>query len=256
MTGKFSYQAYVADRAFLSDYNLYQRKYVEEPRESDEVILGIVREYLLSWRDTRPAALLDIGCSTGNLLLHLKRYFPDLSLEGGDLAPSSLEVCRQTPELAGINFTNMNVMTLPKQKYDIVIANAVAVYFSWQEYEEALRSIYASLRPGGVYIAFEWLHPFAHQDLTIIETSIGHPDGLRIFFRPIPKVNALVKNCGFARTEFRPFELPIDLPFPGNDAEVVTYTRQDIDNRRMAFRGILYQPWCHVIAQKDQATAR
>lgn len=135
-------------------------------------------------------------------------------------------------------------------EFDVIIANAVAVYFYWHEYEAAARSVARALKAGGTYMAFEWLHVFRHQDIVINETSIGHPDGLRICFRPIPKVAAVLTAAGLTDIQFFPFELPTELPLAGHDDEIVSYTVKAADGRNLCFRGTLFQPWCHLTATK------
>ncbi len=253
MPKDFSYKDYVNDVAFLDEYNAYQKKYSETIRESDRVIVEIVHEIVTRRNAESPTKLLDIGCSTGNLLLHLNRLVSGLQLYGGDLATSSLESCRANDALSDIRFGKMDILDIQSSnEFDIIIANAVAVYFSWEEYERALRSVYGALKPDGVYIAFEWMHPYRHQDLVIKETSIGHPDGIQICFRPIPTVDALVRKIGFPAVEFMPFVIPIDLPRPGFNEEIVSYTIKDEIGERMTFRGALFQPWCHMVAYKRQ----
>lgn len=239
-----SYDHYVKDEAFLAYYNEYQKRYASRIAERDKVLLGIIAD------KTRGAgSLLDIGCSTGNLLLHLKRAFPKLSLTGGELAESSLTDARANRELDGVHFQTMDMLDIPGQ-YDCIIANAVAVYFGWDEYAAALRSVAKALKPGGVYIAFEWLHPYEDQDLEIVETTVSHPEGLKIHFRPYGKTARAASNAGLADIEFHPFTLPIDLPFPGYTGDAISYTVPRSDGDRMCFRGALYQPWCHMTAVK------
>jgi hypothetical protein len=76
----------------------------------------------------------------------------------------------------------------------------------------------SALRPGGHYFSFEFLHPFEGQDVTLVETTKWHPNELTLGMRPMAKVKALLTDLGFDKVEFRPFELPIDLPFPGYEA--------------------------------------
>lgn len=245
-----SYDDYIKNEAFLTYYNAYQEKYIEQMRESDKVIVNLVQDTLSKHDSAKgPLRLLDIGCSTGNLLLHLKKLFPSLELVGGELAESSLEACRNNPKLSGISFERLDMLDLGYEaEFDIIIANAVAVYFYWEEYAKAARSCGRALKKGGTYIAFEWLHPFRCQDITINETSLGHPNGLRICFRPMPMVASVFENSGFENIQFLPFDLPIELPQSGIDDEVVTYTIKAQDGRNMAFRGALFQPWCHLTA--------
>jgi len=240
-----SYDHYVKDDAFLTTYNEYQKRYATQVPERDKVILRIIAKAM----GGRAGALLDIGCSTGNLILHAKRLFSNIQFVGGELAESSLKEARGNPDLEGVRFEVMDMLDL-RGTYDVIVANAVAVYFGYDEYEAAMRSIAKALKPGGTYIAFEWLHPFADQDLTIIEKSVTHPEGLKIHFRPIAKVKAILESCGFSSIAFEPFEIPIDLPFPGYTGDVATYTRTTDDGARLQFRGTLFQPWCHLSAEK------
>jgi len=239
-----SYEKYVKDSTFLAYYNEYQRRYAGQIAERDKVLLGLLAE-----KTQGRGTLLDIGCSTGNLLLHIRRAFPEMKISGGELADSSLAEARANPELAGIVFEQMDMLDL-KGRYDCIVANAVAVYFGWDEYERALASVARALSPGGIYFAFEWLHPFDDQDLEIIETTVSHPEGLKIHFRPYGKVARLLTKYGFEDVEFHPFVLPIDLPFPGHQGDAISYTMRKDDGERLCFRGALYQPWCHMSARK------
>jgi SAM-dependent methyltransferase len=249
MSENFSYQSYVADEKFLAEYNEYQKRYAGRIRESDKVIIAIVRD-LLAQAPGKHLRVLDIGCSTGNLLMHLKRMVPDASYVGGDLARSSLEDCRRNPELSGIDFEEMDIFALAPRSVDIVIVNAVFYMFDEEQYASSLGSVHKALRDGGTAVIYDFAHPFEHQNLTIYETSVLHPQGLRLSFRPMGRIRSAMTQAGFSGVEFRPFELPIDLPMPGHDQDVVTYTLKGEKQNRMMFRGSLYQPWCHMIARR------
>lgn len=249
MSNEFTYQDYVNDKVFLDDYNTYQTKYAEQMRESDKILIGLVRE-IVEKHDTSKGAmrLLDAGCSTGNLLLHLKRLLPQLALTGGDLAESSLDVCRTNRELEGIAFEVSDLLNLPKDAgYDIITINAVLYMMEDPQFEAALQSVAGSLKPGGTMIVFDFFHPFP-QDLHINEISSSHPAGLRLRFRPMAQVESQLAKAGFKNTVFRPFTLPIDLPPSGGPGDLITYTVQVEDGKKLPFRGTLFQPWCHLTA--------
>jgi len=249
MSNDFTYQDYVTDKNFLDEYNAYQAKYAKQMRESDKVLLGLVRE-IVSKQDPAKGKLklLDVGCSTGNLLLHLKRLIPQIALTGGDLAASSLDECRANPELAGIAFEVMDLLNLPgKANYDIITVNAVLYMMEDVQFEMAMKSIAGALRPGGCVIVFDFFHPYP-QDLHIIEVSKSHPAGLRLRFRPMAQVESVLEKSGFGKPDFHPFTLPIDLPPSGNEGDLITYTVPVVDGRKLPFRGTLFQPWCHMSA--------
>lgn len=249
MNDGFSYHDYVGDDAFLAEYNAYQQRYAERIRESDKVIISIICERVDQSRGGQ-LKILDIGCSTGNLLLHLKRMVPNADYTGGDLAQSSLMECRQNSELDGIEFREMDVLGLPLNAFDIIIVNAVLYMFDDEQFIRAMASIFKALKNGGQAIIYDFAHPFKHQNLIISETSMMHPKGLRLCFRPMAIIERVAEEAGFGRVVFRPFDLPIDLAMLGYDEEVVTYTVPRQDRTRMMFRGALYQPWCHMVADK------
>jgi SAM-dependent methyltransferase len=252
MSETFSYREYVGDEKFLAEYNSYQRKYAQTIRESDRVLVAMVKERV-ALTDGGPLDLLDIGCSTGNLLLHIKRLVPGVNLTGGDLALSSIDECRRNSKLEGIAFEVMDLLALPAAHYDIVIVNAVLYMLDDEQYRIALVSLANCLRAGGTCLIYDFAHPFVHQKLTIYETSVLHPNGLRLCFRPTVEVDRAAREAGFAAVEFHPFEIPIVLPPSPHDGEVVTYTVDRSDGGRSMFRGALYQPWCHMVAHKASA---
>ncbi len=236
------------DPEFLAAYNDYQKKYATTIRESDRVLLNLVDEWI---RQRTPSdiipSVLDIGCSTGNLLLHLKRVMGDrIRLAGGDMAESSIQLCRENKDLVDVDFDVMNITALAPASYDVIIANATLCLLDDEQYPAALHSIYRALKPGGIALGFDWIHEF-EQDLEIIEKTASHPMGLRICFRPRTVVSRLASEAGFAKVEYKPFAMPFDLPRPADNAEIITYTRKDEAGARLSFRGTLYQPWCHSI---------
>ena len=240
-----SYSDYVVDKAFLESYNAYQAKYASQIPERDKVTLRIIA----GLTGGKSARLLDIGCSTGNLLAHIRRALPHLELAGGELAEPSLAVARQNPELQSVRLEKMDMLEI-RDAYDIIVSNAVTYLFDDRQFEAAARSVQRALQPGGAWIDFDWFSPFRDQRLTITETTPSHPDGLVIHVRPYAQVESTLKAAGFSRAEFQPFEIPIDLPMAGHEGDPITYTVRAEAGKRLQFRGVLAQPWCHLIARR------
>ena len=90
------YIKYTKDSDHFSDYFTYQNKYRQSIRESDSVIINIIEK--LSEDDDSNKTLIDIGCSTGNLLSHINNRFPNYQLHGADLVESSWEESGWVPE--------------------------------------------------------------------------------------------------------------------------------------------------------------
>lgn len=249
---KPTYREYVSDREFYRKYRGHQQRYVREPRESDKVLITLV-ERCLEEMGPGEHHLLDIGCSTGNLLRHLKRRaLPGLTLHGGDLMAPVIDDCRRDPELEGIEFAVMDIMDLPgPERYDIVVANAVLSLFDEDQYRTALASLARALRPGGWLVAFEWIHEFP-QLLHIVEYSDSHPEGMSFYFRPREQIDRMLGDSGFSSGEYHPFHIPIDLPPDADPVEhLCTYTVRTAEGRRLLFRGTLSQPWCHFRARRQ-----
>lgn len=243
MTERAAYLDYVADEAFTSGYREYQRRYVDEPRESDRVLVRLVDRMLAG----RTGDVLDLGCSTGNLLRHLRRIRPDLRLTGGDLITSHLDECRRDPEFAGITFAEMDALDLgDARRWDVVVMNAVLYLFTPEQFAAALRSVARVLRPGGALVAFDLFHPFG-QELTITEASETHPDGLTLHFRSYRAVEEACAAAGLGAPQITPFRIPIDLPQPADDDTIISYTVPTARGERLLFRGTLHQPWCHSV---------
>lgn len=242
-----SYSDYVNDTQFLDGYNAYQARYAEQIPERDKVMLRLIAGLTAG----EPKRLLDIGCSTGNLLMHIRRFFPKLELTGGELAESSLAIAQQNPELEGVRLQKMDMLAI-SGKYDVIVSNAVTYLFDDALYEQAARSVHAALAPGGAWIDFEWFNPFHDQRLTIREYTPSHPGGLDIHVRPYEQVTETLKGVGFHTLDFRPFEIGIDLPHKGFAGAPETHTIPTTTGERLQFRGTLYQPWCHLLASRPK----
>lgn len=239
-------------------YNVYQQRYAGNPRESDKVLIGLIAKAVAPRvRGGDKVSLLDIGCSTGNFLYHLRNALPALDLTGGDLAPGAVEACRADPKLAGIRFEVMDILDLPANRFDVVVANAATYFFDYTQYERTMASIACALKRNGHFLSFEFLHPH-QQDIHIVERSRSHPDGLDLYFRPYHLAEAMLNRHGFSNVEFHPFAIPIDLPkgvtYTDNQTgfeDLNSYTVKTESGERLLFRGTLFQPWCHLVAQKS-----
>jgi len=142
------------------------------------------------------------------------------------------------------------------EAFDIIVVNAVTYLLEQPLLQRALTSIASALQPGGVYIGYELVFPGSREQ-QVVETSKGHPQGLRLILRSEDNMRAALADAGFSLVDIEPFDIPIDLPKPdpndtANDANLVTYTvRDEVTNRRLMFRGALYQPWAHIVARLE-----
>ncbi len=257
MSKKYTYKEYTSSNSLYQKYSAYQERYADNIRESDKVLIEMIKKSIKDG-DMQTPSLLDIGCSTGNLLFNISRAVPGLQLTGGDLMEKVVDECKGNEKLTGINFKKMDILNLPTDEhFNLIVANAVSVYFEKDEYDRAIQSVSQALEPNGWYIGFEWIHSFP-QELKITETSRSHPDGLTIFFRPMAFMEEVLRKNGFTDIEFQPFQIPIDLKkgetYGDNEdgfEDLNSYTVKTEDQQRLLFRGALYQPWCHFRARKE-----
>jgi SAM-dependent methyltransferase len=239
------YRDYVDDAAHMRTYSDYQERYAETPRESDKVLIELVREHVPD-----SGSLLDMGCSTGNFLLHVSRLLPGLELHGADMAGDVIAACRANERLSGIDFHEENMLDLKLDRsFDAVTVNAALMFFTPEELRRALAALGSIVSPGGHLIGFDYVQPFEAQ-VEIVETSRAFPSGLRFFFRSEQQVRDDLDAAGFADVTFQPFHVPINLPRPDDPGDIRSWTRRADDGTGLAFRGSLYQPWCHFVARK------
>jgi SAM-dependent methyltransferase len=235
----------------MSAYSAYQRKYAGNIRDSDRVLLETVRTLLDGRANIGRPRLLDVGCSTGNLLLHLKHALPQLDLAGSDIVENIIEGCRANPDLEGVEFVTIDTLELGRFRgeFDIVTANAALMFFSEEEFERAIESIAAAIKPGGFFVAFDLFHPF-EQEIALTETSKSFPNGLTFHLRSYSTALASLAKAGLSNPTFTPFDISIDLQKPADPSDVTSYTVQAATGARLSFRGTLFQPWCHVVAAR------
>lgn len=231
-------------------YYEYQKRYSQEMRKSDKVMLNLVLPFLQK-SARRPFRLLDIGCSSGNFVAHLRDRAPDIEYWGGDIQPAVIERCRSEPHLKGIRFEVMNIRDLSAwPQFDAIVANAVLFRFSEEDLATICCSLASALTRSGPLFTFDFYHRF-EQDLTIVDKSAWHPQGLMLHMRSYRTASRIFREANFEEPLFLPFRLPIDLPERTDPSDVGTYTRTTTDGERIMFRGVIYQPWCHMTTRKS-----
>jgi SAM-dependent methyltransferase len=245
------YERYPNDNEYIRSYIEYQKRYAQNARESDKKLIELVGLALAEYPSAnRQLSLLDIGCSTGNLLVHLRNAFPSLNLVGADLSQLSIAGCKTNPELAGVTLEVMDILHLGERpsRYDIVTANAILYGFTDELFDASIKAIGRTIVPGGWLIAFDFFHPW-EQNVELVERSAHFPGGHPLHFRSYSSVRRATFAGGFEEPRFLPFEIGIDLPDNG-PRSLSTRTIITKDNRRLQFRGCLGQPWSHMVVRK------
>jgi SAM-dependent methyltransferase len=226
-------------------------QYRAAPRESDLVMLQKVAALLP--KAPRPSALLDLCCSTGNFLHHLRGRQPELRLCGADLAAGIIGQNLNDPDLAGIAFQVSDIVTdnlaASLGSFSMVTINAALQFLSPGDLEAVVANIAAVLAPGGYFLNFDCYQPY-NLELAIHTRTLLYPQGIKKYFHHTGVVTELLTANGFGDIVFEEFNINIDLPesaeAPGDISRTVTLA----DGRRLQFVGAIYQPWCFLTARK------
>ena len=238
------YQKYAEDELVMNVYIDYQQRYKEVPRESDKIIISALRN---NPSIINGGKILDVGCSSGNLLKHLIRIIPQASLTGLDIHAPSIENAKLDPDLEDVKFIVGDMESLPSGSfYDVVIFNAITGCLDDEQFTKAITRAAAMTKK---IIIFDWINPF-DQELEIVERTKKFPSGFPWAVRSETTFRKLLTSVGFNSVEFSPFEIGIDLPKPEDKSSVVSYTVPLPSGSRMSFRGCFCQPWSHLFAEK------
>jgi ubiquinone/menaquinone biosynthesis C-methylase UbiE len=102
------------------------------------------------------AAVLDVGCGTGNLLAALRAASAFTRLTGIDPSPELLDKARRRKELAGVTWTEGVVEALPFASGSFDFTLSLLVLQEFRDRLQALSEMKRVTRPGGLVAACQW----------------------------------------------------------------------------------------------------
>ncbi len=103
------------------------------------VIFSGCSEY---FKERQNIKILSYGCSTGEEVLTLRKYFPDATIVGADINKHSLQICRNLPVDEKIKFINSTPNEIKKHgRFDIVFCMAVLQRTPHQVTEQGITSL-------------------------------------------------------------------------------------------------------------------
>src|SRR5215212_9745647 len=97
------------------------------------------------------AAVLDLGCATGELLT--RQLAQRFTVTGVDISPRQIELAKQRISQATFIRADMTELEFPPESFDAVAAFYSLTHVPREDVALLLRSIYAWLRPGGLFVA-------------------------------------------------------------------------------------------------------
>lgn len=105
---------------------------------------------------------LSLGCGLGNVERAVRQMDLAEEIEGVDASEASLEIARSRAKdagLTGITYRagNLNTLTLPKDRYDLVLFHASLHHV--RSVEKLLARVDGALTPDGILFLEEWVGP-------------------------------------------------------------------------------------------------
>jgi SAM-dependent methyltransferase len=99
---------------------------------------------------SKPASIMEVGCSAGHLLADMRRSLPDATLTGGDYTLGTLvKLGEKMPGIPLVRF-NLADSPLPSDTYDAMVLLNVLEHI--EDDVAATRHIARMLKPGGVAV--------------------------------------------------------------------------------------------------------
>jgi ubiquinone/menaquinone biosynthesis C-methylase UbiE len=133
----------------------YDRHYLQ--RLVFEPVQGVILDLAVS-QVPSPAAILDVGCGTGRLLMAAEQRFPNARLEGVD---SAIEMVKhaQAVQPAGsrINFRQATAEHLPFPDAQFDLAFSTMTFHHWSDQPKGIAEVARVLKPGGRWLLADFI---------------------------------------------------------------------------------------------------
>ena len=122
----------------------------EKPKELFKFIAHVIEQNV----DRKDRfSLLDVGCSKGEFLYFIKKYFSkqDVTLTGIDFSRTLIGLARQFPKLDGVEFLRDRAESFKRDEtYDIITATGLIGFYD--DCSEFFENLLSHLKPGGAII--------------------------------------------------------------------------------------------------------
>jgi SAM-dependent methyltransferase len=146
--------------------------------------------------DVAPVSVLDYGCGTGGSVLFLKEILRPARIVGVDVSVESIRQARQQHADPGVEFV-VSEHLAGGSEFHLAFCNGVFHHIAPAQRPAALRYIYDSLIPGGLF-AFWENNPWNPATRYIMRQCEFDRDAMPI---SLPKAKALLRNAGFEGLE-------------------------------------------------------
>ena len=105
-----------------------------------------------------PAAILDVGCGTGRLLMAAEQRFTNARLDGVDAAVEMIKHAQAVmPAESRINFRQATAADLPFPDAQFDLVFSTMTFHHWSDQAQGIAEVARVLKPGGRWLLAEFI---------------------------------------------------------------------------------------------------
>ena len=151
------------------------------------IIFSACRDY---FNDNKDIKILSYGCSTGEEVLTLRKYFNDANIVGAEINKNSLKICRKLKVDDKITFINSNQNEIKKNgKFDLIFCMAVLQrtpdtitrqgvkslkkIYPFEKFEKQIIELDSYLKKGGLMVIHFSQYSFTDVDVSSKYKALG-----------------------------------------------------------------------------------
>lgn len=191
---------------FSSSAQNYDSKAGFQKKSAEELLNHIVSQ--LATCNLQPTTILDIGCGTGFLTIHLANTFPKAKVFACDIAHPMVETtrCKMQDARCRLKFLTADCESLPYKncQFDLIASNLT---YQWaSDLDTAFKEAHRILEKGGVFV-FSMLGKKTFEELRECykeASQVSNKNGLPRFmnFHSKDDVISKLKKAGFSGTSY------------------------------------------------------
>jgi SAM-dependent methyltransferase len=199
-------------------------------------------------------SILDVGTGKGANLYYMAKRFPNLKMLGVDLNQEFVDEGNQILKVKKVDAT-CKLAVADLYKFDKSLINKFDGIVSYQtlswlpNFREPLKSM-ASLNTGWIALTSLFFDGDVNCKIDLEEYNRGIDNEPKQTFYNVyslPLVEKFLRELGFIKFLFTPFEIDIDIPKP--DHKIMgTYTETLNDGKRLQLSGPLLMNWYFILA--------
>jgi len=138
--------------AFASRYREFLNRSVRISGDTSDYFAAYKATYIARTIAPHGGKLLDYGCGIGLLAAHLKRYMPDMQIDGFDISKDCVDRMDESLLQQGIFSSSLREIG---RSYDVIVLSNVLHHVAPAERLNLIREAGARLAPTGKLVIFE-----------------------------------------------------------------------------------------------------